>query len=100
MTMNKELEKLKKSADLSQNLLIDKVEALVRSEYDRALTEKEIRDDVLFQINKGLTSEVAELSKDIRSLSEWSEYTIGKTVQQMFYKIGDIIKGMQDDQKI
>jgi len=66
--MNEELEKLKKSADLSQNLLIEKVEDLVRSEYDRDLIEKEIRSDLKQRISGGINKHIKNIAEELTDI--------------------------------
>lgn len=101
MMKNEELEKLKKSADLSQNLLIEKVESLVRAEYDQDLIEKEAREKIINQIMVGissLTKDIYDDLWDLHRLDKWGAPYIGDRVKSILHKIGEILRNSENNQ--
>ena len=88
------LKELKKQASLDQKLLIEKVENLVRSEYDR--------DDMLAEIRREYVSRVGKRIIDI--MPDYKPYISprdGSLFKEFCHKVGDFLREeLEYDQEV
>lgn len=82
------LQQLKSQASLEQKLLIEKVENLVRSEYDK--------DELLAQIKKQYMAEVESRVGDLfKSRGMVRRYNWFEQERNFCYEVGDIIRNVK-----
>jgi hypothetical protein len=79
------LQQIKSQASLDQKLLIEKVEMLVRSEYDKDKMLEEIRGEYISRVGVKIT----KLLPDYKSFISPGE---GYLFKEFVYKVGDILR--------
>ena len=86
------LEELKSQASLEQKLLIEKVENLVRSEYNREDMMEEIRQSYISRISKRIIDIIPTYKPDIT----YGDHFLFK---EFCYQVGDILREeIKDDE--
>lgn len=86
------LEELKISADFNQNLLIDRVEDLVRSEYDIDIDKLkgDVKKEYLKQVDEKFIKLMGKYIQDFRSINRENPNT-ERTIKNFLQSVGDII---------
>lgn len=82
------LQQIKSQASLDQRLLIEKVESLIRSEYDKDELLNEVRKDYLERVQQK-TSQIIE--KYTPSFSREMKWRDNYNIESFFHKIGDVL---------
>jgi len=88
MTNSMNLQQIKSQASLDQRLLIEKVEGLIRSEYDKDELLNEVRKDYLDRVQQKSAKIIDQYTPSFGRDMMWRD---NYHIESFFRKIGDVL---------